>query len=37
MDFKELIKNDEILSKYEFKTVYSIIMRLLRLGYIMGK
>lgn len=37
MNFTELIKNDEVLSKYDFKTVYSVIMRLLRLGYIMGK
>lgn len=37
MNFTELIKNDDVLSKYDFKTVYSVIMRLLRLGYIMGK
>ena len=37
MDFSKLIKEDEILSRYDFETVYSILMRLLRLGYIMGK
>ena len=37
MNFKELIENDDVLSQYDFETVYSILMRLLRLGYIMGK
>lgn len=37
MDFSKLIKEDEILSRYDFETVYTILMRLLRLGYIMGK
>lgn len=37
MNFAELIKNDDILSKYDFETVYAILMRLLRLGYVMGK
>lgn len=37
MNFKELIENDDVLSQYDFETVYSILMRLLKLGYIMGK
>ena len=37
MNFKELIINDDVLSQYDFETVYSILMRLLMLGYIMGK
>ena len=37
MNFTELIKNDDVLSKYDFETAYSIILRLLSLGYIMGK
>ena len=37
MNYKELIENDEVLSRYDFETVYSILMRLLRLGYLMGK
>lgn len=37
MNFTEIIKNDDVLSKYDFETVYTILMRLLRLGYIMGK
>lgn len=36
-NFSELIKEDEILKEYDFETVYSILMRLLSLGYIMGK
>lgn len=30
----ELIKNDNILSQYEFDSVYTIILRLFDLGYI---
>jgi hypothetical protein len=37
MNFTELIKNDDVLSKYDFETAYAIILRLLSLGYIMGK
>ena len=37
MNFKELIEHDDVLSQYDFETVYSILMRLLKLGYIMGK
>lgn len=37
MNFTELIKNDNVLSKYDFETVYAIILRLLSLGYVMGK
>ena len=29
MNFKELIENDDVLSQYDFETVYSILMRLL--------
>ena len=37
MNFTELIKEDEVLSRYDFEIVYNILLRLLRLGYIMGK
>lgn len=37
MNFKELIENDDVLSKYDFETVYEVLMRLLRLGYLIGK
>lgn len=37
MNYKELIENDEVLSQYDFEVVYEILMRLLRLGYLMGK
>lgn len=36
-NFSELIKNDDVLSQYDFETVHAILMRLLSLGYIMGK
>jgi hypothetical protein len=36
-NFSELIKNDDVLSQYDFKTVHAVLMRLLSLGYIMGK
>ena len=36
-DFSELIKDDEVLKEYDFETVYAVLMRLLRLGYIIGK
>jgi hypothetical protein len=36
-NFSELIKNDDVLSQYDFETVHAVLMRLLRLGYIMGK
>jgi hypothetical protein len=36
-DFKELIKNDDVLKEYDYETVYRVLMRLLSLGYIMGK
>ena len=37
MNFKEVIINDNILSQYDFEVVYSVMLRLLSLGYIMGK
>ena len=37
MNFAEIIKNDDVLSKYDFEVVYSVMLRLLSLGYIMGK
>lgn len=37
MDFSKLIKEDDVLKKYDFETVYAVMMRLLSLGYIMGK
>ena len=37
MNFTDLIKNDDVLSQYDFETVYSVILRLLSLGYVMGK
>ncbi len=37
MNFAELIKTDAVLSQHDFETVYSIILRLLALGYVMGK
>ena len=36
-DFSELIKEDEVLKEYDFEIVYAVLMRLLSLGYIMGK
>ena len=36
-DFSQLIKDDEVLKEYDFETVYAVMMRLLRLGYIIGK
>ena len=37
MNYKELIETDDVLSQYDFEVVYSIIIRLLSLGYLMGK
>lgn len=34
MNLSELIKNDEVLSAFDFETVYVIIVRLKNLGYI---
>lgn len=36
-DFSQLIKEDDVLKEYDFETVYAVLMRLLSLGYIMGK
>ena len=32
MNITELIKNDEILSRYDFETVYVIVLHLKNLG-----
>lgn len=37
MNFADLIKNDDVLSQYDFEVVYAVILRLLSLGYVMGK
>lgn len=37
MNFTDLIKNDDVLSQYDFEVVYAVILRLLSLGYVMGK
>ena len=34
MNFTQLIKNDNVLSAYDFETVYIIMLRLANLGYI---
>ena len=34
MNISEVIKNDNLLSQYDYEIVYKIILRLFELGYI---
>lgn len=37
MNYSKFIKNDSILSQYDFETVYVILLRLKKLGYFVEK